>query len=286
MKNLITYFLTNTIILVITATYSVKAEALTFSHTYDNLHRLTSIERSDGTVTVYEYDELGNRILKVTTTEPSDYFCDNDTDGFIDSSSDGTCNGYGCEPPECQITPGSDCNDGDPNNWTSCASCVDNDIDTYFVSCDAYITIYGPDCNDSNPLEHPDQIWYVDNDGDGFGYYSLSTQQCTQPAGYVSNDLDYDDTEENIGPPVKIDSGTVYYYSSLQDAYDAAADDDTIQVIAMPFFESLFVDRNISVILQGGYDGLYLSISGDTILQGDINISNGTITIENFLLQQ
>lgn len=36
-------------------------------YTYDDLHRLTSIERDDGSVIYYIYDELGNRTLKVVT---------------------------------------------------------------------------------------------------------------------------------------------------------------------------------------------------------------------------
>jgi hypothetical protein len=102
----------------------------------------------------------------------------------------------------------------------------------------------------------------------------------------VLNKNDYDDSDPNIGAPVKIDSGTIYFYSSLQDAYNAAADGDTIQTIFVTLSESLSANRNISVTLQGGYDGLYTTISGDTILQGDMNINDGTLTIENFILQQ
>jgi hypothetical protein len=49
------------------------------------------------------------------------------------------------------VANGDDCDDHDPNNWTSCATCVDEDLDTYFVGCDDYITIDGPDCFDRNP---------------------------------------------------------------------------------------------------------------------------------------
>ena len=37
-------------------------------------------------------------------------------------------------------TPGPDCDDGDPNNWDSCSSCVDVDGDASFVGCDAFAT--------------------------------------------------------------------------------------------------------------------------------------------------
>lgn len=58
------------LLLIITAfilTTSVNSFAATLSYQYDNLHRLTRVDRSDGSVTVYQYDELGNRTSKTTT---------------------------------------------------------------------------------------------------------------------------------------------------------------------------------------------------------------------------
>ena len=46
------------------------ASASTTYYTYDDLQRLTRVERSDGTVIAYSYDELGNRISKVVTNVP------------------------------------------------------------------------------------------------------------------------------------------------------------------------------------------------------------------------
>ncbi len=43
--------------------------------------------------------------------ESFDYYCDDDSDGYIDMSLDGTCIGTGCVPSGCQTTPGDDCND-------------------------------------------------------------------------------------------------------------------------------------------------------------------------------
>ncbi len=43
------------------------------------------------------------------------YYCDNDADGYFDSSVDGTCIGDNCVPGGCQITPGNDCNDSTPS---------------------------------------------------------------------------------------------------------------------------------------------------------------------------
>lgn len=40
--------------------------------------------------------------------------------------------------------------------------------------------------------------WYADIDGDGFGNPSSTLSDCTQPAGYVSNNSDYDDSTNRI----------------------------------------------------------------------------------------
>lgn len=75
-----------------------------------------------------------------------DYYCDDDSDGYIDWQIDGTCIGNGCVFEGCQITPGND-------------------------------------CNDINPLEHPSQIWYKDTDNDLYSSGDMAVQ-CTRPAGY------------------------------------------------------------------------------------------------------
>ena len=83
-------------------------------------------------------------------------------------------------------------------------------------------------------------------------------------------------------PPVKI--GAVYY-STLQDAYNDAADGVTIQSQAVSLDGDLSADRNISISLAGGYDCLFTDNSGKTILNGTITISNGTVLIGDVISQ-
>lgn len=49
---------------------SFVANAETITHSYDDLNRLIKSEYSDGTVLIYEYDELGNRIYKRKLYKP------------------------------------------------------------------------------------------------------------------------------------------------------------------------------------------------------------------------
>jgi len=41
------------------------------TYEYDRLHRLVRVTYDDGAVIVYEYDAVGNRILRVTNTDPN-----------------------------------------------------------------------------------------------------------------------------------------------------------------------------------------------------------------------
>ncbi len=76
-------------------------------------------------------------------------------------------------------------------------------------------------------------------------------------------------------------------YATIQSAYDAAANGDTIQCQAALFNEDLAVNRDITVTLAGGYDAGFTSNAGrKTTLKGMINISAGKITVSNFILEK
>lgn len=109
-------------------------------------------------------------------------------DGCIDIDGDGAgISKDWCVPDSileenrcCEIE--NDCNDSDPNVWISCATCVDNDGDGYYIGCDTYDTKNGPDCDDSsfkcnvdctkddNGNNHRDcDEDCIDRDRDGYG---------------------------------------------------------------------------------------------------------------------
>ena len=87
-----------------------------------------------------------------------------------------------------------------------------------------------------------------------------------------------------LNPLVRI-IGDPTVYSTLQSAYDAAGDGNTIQSQAVVFTEDLDIDLNKSVTLEGGYDCDYTANNGETTLNGMLTVTNGTLTIENFVLE-
>ncbi|MEW6601325.1 MAG: hypothetical protein AB1499_10190, partial [Nitrospirota bacterium] len=82
-------------------------------------------------------------------------------------------------------------------------------------------------------------------------------------------------------PPVRTLGAVSAYYSSLQDAYDNAADGDVIQAHNIIFSGSLRLDLNKTVTISGGYDCEYTEVSGTSRLNGDVVIASGKTTIEN-----
>jgi len=123
---------------------------------------------------------------------------DNDCDGLVDDGTaafddDGdcycedssTCNGT--IEASCTTLGFEDCDDADATAYPSAAEVCD-DVDN--------------DCNgDVDEATATDALtWYVDGDGDGYGDASTWTVSCNQPAGYVGNATDCDDTSAVIRP--------------------------------------------------------------------------------------
>ena len=80
----------------------------------------------------------------------------------------------------------------------------------------------------------------------------------------------------------KVQGGT---FATVQSAYNAAANGDTIQCQWALFDEDLAVNRSIAVTLAGGYDLGFTSNVGETTLKGMITVTMGKITISNFSLK-
>ncbi len=110
------------------------------------------------------------------------YYPDNDNDGFGDNNS---LPNYSCNPVPGAVWNNLDCDDStggiNPAATETCNGLDDN--------CDGQV--------DEGVSA---QIWYADNDGDGFGDPFVSQIDCSQPVGYVPNDGDCDDSTGGINP--------------------------------------------------------------------------------------
>ncbi|RKG83042.1 MopE-related protein, partial [Corallococcus terminator] len=123
---------------------------------------------------------------------------DNNCTGGVDEGvmptfyRDGDGDGYGtgsqsvqtCSQPGGYVSNAGDCNDSNasirPGATETCDS-VDNN------------------CNGAVD-DGAGSIWYRDGDGDGYGTWMQSIQQCWQPGGYVSNASDCNDSNSGINP--------------------------------------------------------------------------------------
>lgn len=150
---------------------------------------------------------------------------DNDCDGNVDEAdardardwyTDADGDGYGvsvgwvraCTNPGGRVEVSGDCDDASNSNFpgaTEVCDGADNDCDT--TTDEAGAT--------------GEQIWYLDDDGDGTGDPDVWIEACSAPADYVSNDEDCDDTDPMItdcrctlsavsSPTLLVTSGSTY----------------------------------------------------------------------------
>jgi hypothetical protein len=84
-------------------------------------------------------------------------------------------------------------------------------------------------------------------------------------------------------PPVKVDGPTPTYFPTIQAAYDAtpAGSSVTILTRAAGFTENVVFDRNVNVIIHGGYDNSFLNVIGRSTLQGSLTLGLGTLVSDN-----
>jgi len=84
---------------------------------------------------------------------------------------------------------------------------------------------------------------------------------------------------------VRIDSGGTTYYPSIQAAYNAAADGNTIKLWAVTYSEDLNCNLSNTITLQGGYNVGYTAINGEIVLNGSLTITDGTVISDGLAIK-
>jgi len=75
-------------------------------------------------------------------------------------------------------------------------------------------------------------------------------------------------------------------YQLLQQAYDAAIDNDTLQPLAEVFTENPLTFRHaIDIILAGGYDAGFLNQTGFTTIQGQVIFQLGSVVVDRLAIR-
>ena len=150
---------------------------------------------------------------------PVTWYADTDGDGFGDPMN----TQESCEQPAGFILDNSDCDDSDATINTDGTDVAGSGVDAncdgnylWFVDADgdgfgtsqtvsssnsspgAGESSSDTDCDDMDANEYPGQTWYADEDGDGFGDPSNTQVSCEQPAGFILNNTDCDDSDTAV----------------------------------------------------------------------------------------
>ena len=136
--------------------------------------------------------------------DASTFYADADGDGFGDTGS----MTQACSQPDGYVSNDFDCDDTRSGVNPSAAE-VCNGLDD---NCDGF--------TDEDAIDKT--TYYRDGDGDGYGDPVTTTAECSQPAGYVLDSSDCDDSASSIYP------GAPETCNGMDDDCDGSTDEDAI----------------------------------------------------------
>ncbi|MDO8282198.1 MAG: PKD domain-containing protein, partial [Thermodesulfovibrionia bacterium] len=85
--------------------------------------------------------------------------------------------------------------------------------------------------------------------------------------------------------PVKVTGSVNSYYTSLQPAYNDSSEGDEIHFQDDSFSENIVFNTNKTIVLRGGYDCDFNPTTNKTVINGNVTISDGVVTLENVIIQ-
>lgn len=220
---------------------------------YDSLDRLKWVEYADGTIINYDYDKVGNRTAKATniTTLPSFTITALVTgSGLIVPSNAVTVVSGGSQTfifePAATSPPGS-----------LAALLVDN------VQQNTYTLL-------KDQGEYGSRYYYT------FQNVTADhtiTATFTTPVPYACSAY-----------PARLVGTSSGNYLSLLAAYNAASAESIIQTTMNHIPDSFLLDRNVGIILDGGYACDFSSKAGSLRIRGKVTIASGSLTLIDTLI--
>lgn len=107
------------------------------------------------------------------------------------------------------------------------SDCDDSRLESY-PNADEYCNGFDDDCNgtidDTTALDA--LLWYEDNDSDGYGNINITTNACSSPSGYVSDNTDCDDTRSLTYPNAD------EYCNGIDDDCDNTLDESAVDAFS------------------------------------------------------
>lgn len=90
----------------------------------------------------------------------------------------------------------------------------------------------------------------------------------------------------SIMPPLMIEGVSPAYYTVLQDAFNTTPNSPTktIRSRDIAFYETVTVNSPVTVFLQGGYDALFSTQTGYSVLNGKLSIQSGSVVVDRIVL--
>jgi YD repeat-containing protein len=201
----------------------IASYAESINYVYDNLNRLTRVEYESGTVIVYTYDEVGNRLEETIQVNSGCNYSINPVGQSFEAAGGSS---------SVSVTASSGC------SWSA-------------GSIESWITITSGGSGNGNGTVNysliPNTSISYRTGTMTIAGKSFLVNQAGVPSQY---------------PPVRTTGTNPNYYSTLQDAYNAAVNGNIIQAQALTLIGNLISNRNISVTVEGGYTGDYGTNAG------------------------
>ena len=127
-----------------------------------------------------------------TAADALTWYADTDADFFGDPDT----SMLSCQRPSGYSADDTDCDDTD----AAINPDADEECDTVDNNCDG-------DIDEDTAIDA--DTWYRDADVDGYGNPDLTTDSCSQPSGYLADDSDCDDANNDINPDADEECDTV-----------------------------------------------------------------------------